>query len=209
MSGSYGPMEFQAEFGVSRETMHDLEAYAGLLEKWNPRINLIAKSTLPELWRRHMADSAQIYSLAGEEGVWMDIGSGAGFPGMVAAVMAKHERPDQRFLLVESDARKAAFLSTVIRETGANAQVKNARVEDLPPVGADILSARALAPMTSLLGFAEQHLKSEGICLFPKGAKAESELTEARESWHIEAEAIPSVTDSQAVIYRIGAFARV
>ena len=209
MSGSYGPKDFQAEFGVSRETMSDLQAYAALLEKWNSRINLVSQSTLPELWRRHMSDSGQVFSLAGAVGLWVDIGSGAGFPGLVAAVMAKNTYPEMRFVLVESDARKAAFLTTVIRETGANAEVKIARIEELPPAGADILSARALAPMGKLLEYAERHRKQGGICLFPKGAQAESELTAARENWHIEAEAIPSVTDSQAVIYRIGAFARV
>ena len=204
-----GSQDFEREFNVSRETLDRLRVYAELLEKWNSRINLVSKSTIPDLWHRHMADSAQILALAPKQGRWLDIGSGAGFPGMVAAIMAREQSPELSFSLAESDERKAAFLATVARETATDANILIGRIEGLDPAKADILSARALAPVSQLLEFAERHLNPGGICLFPKGAQAESELTAARQTWHIEAEAFPSMTDSQASIYRIGAFSRV
>lgn len=196
---------FADKFDVSRETMARLQAYASLLEKWNPKINLVAKSTLPSVWHRHIADSAQIWKLAPLGAcTWLDIGSGAGFPGLVVAAIAAEKAPELQVILVESDRRKSVFLQTAARAMGLKAKVLTERIESLEPQNADILSARALAPLTQLLEYADKHLNEGGTCLFPKGAKAELELTEAASSWHISHKSFPSLTDPEAVILSIG-----
>ncbi|MCA8930663.1 MAG: 16S rRNA (guanine(527)-N(7))-methyltransferase RsmG, partial [Alphaproteobacteria bacterium] len=161
---------FLAERSVSRETLARLAAFAALLEKWNPAINLISAGTVAQIWTRHFLDSAQVFDLAdAKSGLWADLGSGGGFPGLVAAILALEERPGLSFTLVESDRRKAAFLSTAARELGLPVRVMAERIEALPPLGADILTARALAPLPVLLGYAERHLQPGGRALFPKG----------------------------------------
>jgi 16S rRNA (guanine527-N7)-methyltransferase len=189
---------------VSRETMESLTIYANLLEKWNPKINLVSKSTLGNLWERHMVDSAQLFDLAPSgANHWVDLGSGGGFPGMVIAIIAKELRPDMKVTLVESDQRKCAFLRTVSRETKCNAIVHSKRIEALEPLKADVLSARALADLNALLGFAEQHLAQQGLCLFPKGLTWEKELEIAQDSWQFSHQVTKSETDENAVVLRI------
>ncbi len=201
---------FAEVFDVSRETMERLEAYAALLIKWNPKINLVAKSTVSDVWHRHMADSAQLWPLAPEGAkTWMDIGSGAGFPGLVIGAIAAEKAPELKVTLVESDRRKSVFLQSAAREMGILVEVVTQRIEQLEPQGADILSARALSSLTQLLEFAEQHRNPTGTCLFPKGARVDSELTEASSCWHMACETFPSMTDPDAVILRIGEFKRV
>lgn len=193
------PAQFQTRFDVSRETLEKLEAYAAHLRKWNPAINLVSRTTLDDLWTRHLADSAQVFGLlpAGA-GVLVDLGSGAGFPGLVLAILGV---PDVH--LVESDVRKAAFLREVARVTGAPATVHPVRIEvaDTPP--ADIVSARALADLDLLLPWAHGLLKPGGTCLFPKGRTAEDELTAAANSWNMQVERFPSQTDPAGTILRI------
>ncbi|MEP3883034.1 MAG: 16S rRNA (guanine(527)-N(7))-methyltransferase RsmG, partial [Lentilitoribacter sp.] len=189
---------------VSRETYDLLNVYASLLEKWNPRINLVSKSTLDDLWSRHIVDSAQLFELAPQDvDHWVDLGSGGGFPGMVIAILAKELRPDMKVTLVESDQRKCAFLRTVSRETNCNATVHSKRIEALEPQNADILSARALADLNMLLGFAERHLKSSGICLFPKGLTWEKELKTAQDSWQFSHQVNTSEINADSVVLRI------
>ena len=201
---------FAEMFDVSRETMDRLEAYAALLVKWNPKINLVAKSTIPEVWHRHMADSAQLWALAPKGAKsWMDIGSGAGLPGLVIAAIAAEKAPDLKVSLVESDRRKSVFLQSAAREMGITVEVITKRIEALEPQGVDILSARALSSLPQLLEFTEKHRKPEGVCLFPKGARVDSELTEASSCWHMAYQTFPSMTDADAVILRIGEFKRV
>ena len=196
---------FKSKFNVSRETMDKLEAYVALLRKWNPKINLVSKSTLQDVWHRHMADSAQLWALAPEGAKhWLDIGSGAGFPGLVIAAMAAEKAPEMMVTMVESDRRKSVFIQTVAREMGVSVKMKTDRIESIPSENADILSARALASLPQLLEFAEQHRKPNGICLFPKGARVDSELTETSSCWHMSYKKFPSMTDSSAVILRIG-----
>lgn len=200
---------FAEVFDVSRETMDRLTVYAALLEKWNPKINLVAKSTLSNIWHRHMADSAQILVLAPEGAkTWLDIGSGAGFPGLVIAAIASEKAPSLAITLVESDRRKSVFLMTAAREMGVSVKVITKRIETLEPQNADILSARALAPLTQLLDFADKHRNMDGVCLFSKGKRVDSELTEAASCWHMAYETFPSMTDQDAVILRIGEFTR-
>lgn len=192
--------DFQAEAGVSRETLDRLGAYADLLVKWQKSINLVGASTLADLWRRHFLDSAQLYPhLPHDSQPLFDLGSGAGFPGLVLAIMGV---PD--VCLVESDGRKAAFLREVIRATGVSASVHVGRIEAFhPKEKARVITSRALASLDKLLDFAEPLLASEGVCLFLKGQKAREELTDSEKKWKISADLRESVTDPEGVILRI------
>jgi 16S rRNA (guanine527-N7)-methyltransferase len=181
-----------------------LTRYEALLRQWSPRINLVAKSTLDHVWTRHFADSAQLVALApAPVRIWLDFGSGAGFPGLVAAILLRERAEPCRFVLVESDARKCAFLRRVAQELGLDVDVRTTRAEALDPFAADVISARALAPLSQLLALAEPFCRTQTVCLFPKGRTVESELTEARRHWHIDAELLVSVTDPDARIVRI------
>ncbi|MBL1435764.1 MAG: 16S rRNA (guanine(527)-N(7))-methyltransferase RsmG [Rhodobacteraceae bacterium] len=200
---------FAKIFDVSRETIERLEVYEALLKKWNPRINLVSRSTLDEIWHRHFADSAQLFQYIDKKcTIWLDFGSGAGFPGLVAAAMAKDKRPDMRFILVESDQRKAAFLLTVSNALALNASVVSERIESIPPQNADVITARAVASLDQLLVWSAPHAHKSTVLLLPKGNSYESELTAARKHWHIGSEVIPSMTDSSSVILRIEDFER-
>ncbi|WP_137700952.1 16S rRNA (guanine(527)-N(7))-methyltransferase RsmG [Marimonas lutisalis] len=195
---------------VSRETFERLAAFAALLEKWNPRINLVARSTISTLWERHVRDSLQVFQLLDYPADhWADLGSGGGFPGLVVAICAAEAGNPARVTLVESDQRKATFLRTVLRELSIPGQVIARRIETLDPLQADILSARALSDLSQLLSFAERHLAPGGSCLFPKGKNWESEVQTACEAWQFSYDAIPSITESDAVILKIRGLARV
>lgn len=194
---------------VSRETIERLEIYLELLKKWNPAINLVAKSTIDDAWIRHFVDSAQVFKHAGEGwNTWADFGSGGGFPGAVIAILTNEIKPDAQVTLVESDQRKSTFLRNVLRETGCRGDVVAKRIEAVPPLGADIISARALAGLTDLLGFAAQHGREDSTFLFPKGANWQKEVNEAQESWSFDYSAIKSNTDPSAVILKIGGVVR-
>ncbi|NKX45098.1 16S rRNA (guanine(527)-N(7))-methyltransferase RsmG [Roseicyclus persicicus] len=189
---------------VSRETLGRLEVYAALLVKWQKTINLVAPSTLPQLWSRHILDSAQLMEQVPPGATrWLDLGSGGGFPGLVCAAIAAETHPGLRVTLVESDQRKAAFLREAARQMGVTADVIARRIEDLPPTPSDIVSARALAPLVTLCAYAHPHLVPGGLCLFQKGARHAEELATARQGWHIDCTVIPSVTDAEAVLLRI------
>jgi len=195
---------------VSRETQARLEQFADLVRKWSPRINLVSRNDLDDLWSRHVVDSAQLLSLAPENAEnWVDLGSGGGFPGAVIAILAAETRPRLGVTCVEADQRKAAFLRTVSRETSTRLAVRDERVEALPGLNADILSARALASLDVLLSHAMRHLRPGGIALFPKGARHEEELAAARNRWRFDGEAIRSETNPNAVILKLGEISRV
>lgn len=203
-------MSVDAGPSVSRETLERLKTYEALLRKWNQRINLVARSTLPDLWQRHFVDSMQIFDLAPPKvDHWVDLGSGAGFPGLVMAIMALDTGSPARVTLVESDARKCAFLQTVIRETGARARVINDRIENIPPLGADVLSARALSDLGALLGFAELHMRPDGVAIFPKGENWQKEVTAAQTAWTFTSQLAKSKTEEGPVILTITGVARV
>ena len=204
-----GEAAFAAARDVSRETLEQLNVYAALLDKWNPRINLVSRSTLPSLWARHFLDSAQIFDLAPEMAArWCDLGSGGGFPGLVVAILAQAERPALSVTLIESDKRKAGFLRTVARETGLKIVVLSERLEEAEGQAADVLSARALAPLPTLLSHADRHLAPGGLCLFPKGVRHDEERRSALELWRFRCETLPSRTDPDAVIFRISELSR-
>ncbi len=193
-----------AGLNVSRETHEKLSLLERELRRWQAIKNLVGPATLDQIWERHIADSLQLLDLAPEARTWLDLGSGAGFPGLVLAI-AGFDR-GLKVDLVESNSRKCAFLRHIVRLTGARATIHEARLESVIPsfVGkADVVSARALASLTKLLEWTEPLLKAGTTGLFPKGRDAEIELTEARESWTFGLEILPSRTDSEARILRI------
>jgi 16S rRNA (guanine527-N7)-methyltransferase len=189
---------------VSRETREKLQLLERELRRWQAIKNLVGPATLDRIWDRHIVDSLQLLDLAPEARTWLDLGSGAGFPGLVLAI-AGAER-GLRVHLVESNSRKCAFLRHVVRLAGAPATIHEARLEAVIPgfVGqADVVSARALAALPLLLEWTEPLLKAGAIGIFPKGRDAEIELTEARKRWTFAADILPSQTDSEARILRI------
>ena len=184
---------------VPRETQEKLDCYVQLLIKWQARINLISSKTLPEIWHRHILDSAQLVSyLPKSPSVILDMGSGAGLPGVILAILTRH-----RLHLVESDSRKMAFMRTALHETGTSAILHEQRMETVPALRPDIITARALAPLSQLMTLAsgQHHEKIE--YLFLKGREAKQELTTLPACPKIEAKCLPSVTDSQASIIRL------
>lgn len=202
-----GPAEFARAFDVSRETIDQLSRYVALLEQWQPRINLVAGATLREVWHRHIADSAQLVALAPSSAqTWLDLGSGAGFPGLVIAIML-HGTAEARVTLVESDRRKSAFLAEVARQTGISVEIHTARIEQIATQGilapVDVVSARALAPLVRLIPLSLPFFGAETLGLFPKGRDVESELAAARAGWEFDVETTPSLTDADARIVAI------
>ncbi|MEE4189607.1 MAG: 16S rRNA (guanine(527)-N(7))-methyltransferase RsmG [Roseobacter sp.] len=194
---------------VSRETMDDLQRFHDLLVKWNARINLVSKSSIDNVWNRHIWDSYQVNRLAPRATKWADIGSGGGFPALVVAISAKHDTPSRAVVMVESDQRKAAFLRTAIRELSLNAEVFAERVESLPCLEADVISARALADLGALLGYAHSHLADSGVAFFMKGESWENEVEKARQTWSFDLVAHKSITSPKAAILEIKDIARV
>jgi 16S rRNA (guanine527-N7)-methyltransferase len=205
------PEGFREAFPVSRETLGRLCRYGALLEKWQKKINLVGTGTLCDLWRRHILDSAQLMApmLALKKGnpVILDLGSGAGFPGMVLAILDAGE-----VHLVESNRRKCAFLREVARETETTLTIHESRIEDLAPATipgpADIITARALAHLDRILDHAEPFLKDETVCLFLKGRRAMGELTKAEKKWTMRVENINSLSSPSATILRLDHLAR-
>jgi 16S rRNA (guanine527-N7)-methyltransferase len=192
---------------VSRETLDRLSVYESCLYKWQKSINLVSKSTLEIAWQRHFWDSAQLFEHIPSDAVkCVDIGSGAGFPGLVLAILGA-DRPGFQMHLVESDQRKSIFLREIIRLTDAPAKVHNARVED-PAIAAeigicDVVSARACAPLDRLLGWAAPFFGSGTVGLFLKGARAQEELTEAQKSWTFDLHSLSSRAEPGATILKV------
>ncbi len=200
------------DFGanVSRETVELLEAFAAMVRKWNPKINLVSKSTLDDLMTRHIVDSVQIFDIVGPNfNHWADFGSGGGFPGIVVAILAKEAAPQARISLVESDARKCAFLREASRQLGLNVKVFNERIEKVPALQADVISARALARLNILCDFAIRHGGADFTAVFPKGETYQDEIDEAKLTWDFELEVLPSKTEAKAAILKLRNIANV
>lgn len=194
-----------AALAVSRETGERLATYLELLGRWQRRINLVAASTLADPWRRHILDSGQLARLAPPGArVWADLGSGAGLPGLVLAILGVPEMH-----LVESDQRKAAFLREAARVTGAAVTVHATRIESAILPALNVVTARALAPLDRLLPLAAPHLGKDVTAIFPKGRQAQHELTKARAHWHMTAGIVPSLSDPQASILVLQGVSRV
>jgi 16S rRNA (guanine527-N7)-methyltransferase len=190
---------------VSRETLDQLEAMVLTLGRWQKAINLIGRATLEDAWTRHILDSAQVAPLLPQGTKTLtDLGSGAGFPGLVLAAMC----PELDVTLIESDARKGAYLGEAARRMGLAKmpRIVIGRIEAVAPQQADVVTARALAPLGQLLAWAAPHRSAKAICLFHKGKGWQGELTEAGQDWEIEAQPFSSVTDRDAVLLRIDAY---
>jgi len=191
--------------GVSRETLERLQLFHSVLLRWNARINLVSSADAPHIWSRHIADALQLRSLIpadAQRGV--DLGSGAGFPGLVLAIATKIP-----FDLIESDQRKAAFLREAARITCAPCTIHASRIESATLAPAPLITARALAPLSVLLELATPLLAPGGFCLFPKGESAEKEIAAASASWTMRIERHISTTDRSGVILRISEVLRV
>ena len=193
-------------FPVSRETVARLDTYVAMLLRWQTIKNLVAPSTLSTIWTRHIVDSAQIFPLFPDARVWIDMGSGAGFPGLVIAILST-DLPGAHIHLIESNGRKVSFLREVARELALPVTVHHERIEmarPLLPEICDCVTARALAPLIDLLTFQHQHLKIHSPSAFLKGQDIEEELTLAAKCWNIDLELVPSITnpDGQIVLVR-------
>ena len=198
--------DFASVFTVSRETVERLEIYAECLRHWQRAINLVSPATIDDLWHRHFADSAQVLAYATDSKSWADLGSGAGFPGMVLAILSINN-PDFNVQLIESNGKKCAFLRHVARETGVAVEIIEARIETLTkkptltPV--DCVTARALSPLCKLLDYAAPLFADNTKALFLKGREWQGELAEAGKHWSFRSRLHPSRTDPQGQIVEI------
>ena len=193
--------QFQEATGVSKETLQRLQVYANLLEKWQKKINLVGSNTIADLWNRHMYDSAQLFPLLPRSDCTiMDFGSGAGFPGLVLAILG-----GPQVTMVESDGRKCAFLAEAMRESKAGplARLQNCRIEELPTIRVDVVISRGLAPLGKLLAFAEPFLREDSICLFLKGKNVDEELTQTDKNWMMKITKIQSQSDPSGTILKL------
>lgn len=189
---------------VSRETFERLQAFERVFRKWAQRINLVAPSTLNEVWERHILDSAQVVKLGGDANKWLDIGSGGGFPGLIIGTMIA-ERSGASIDLVESNRKKTGFLQAVVGELGLPAKVHSKRIEDVHDIitAPDILSARALAPLPLLLELSAPWLEAGTVALFHKGRDYRQEIEDSAHQWRFDLVEHPSLTDAQGVILEI------
>jgi len=196
---------FAALAGVSRETIHRFARYLELLRRWQTRINLVSKASLADPWRRHFLDSAQLFPLIAPASARLyDIGSGAGFPGLVLAIMGLRD-----VHLIEADQRKAEFLREAARITGAHVSIHVVRAEQFSPADGDFVAARGCAVLAELLGLAKPLLKPSGICIFLKGKGVDAELTDARKIWSMKISRLPSKSDPEGTILRLEELRRV
>ena len=193
--------------GASDAQMADLERFRALLAEWNENLNLVGPSALAAFWPRHAWDSAQLLQIEPQARTWADLGAGAGFPGLVLAILLK-ETPGAHVHLVESLAKRCRFLEAVVGTLNLPATVHNARAEALS-LKVDAVAARAVAPMTRLLGFAEPYLKRGAVGLFLKGQDVASELTEATRYWKFDMKLTPSLSSSEGQVVRVKGLSRV
>ena len=193
---------FQAATGATDAQMADLEAFRVLLAEWNEVMNLVGPSALAEFWPRHAWDSAQLLQRCPDALTWADLGAGAGFPGLVLAILLKG-RANTHVHLVESMAKRCRFLSEVVNQLTLPATVHNRRAEELSGLKVDAVTARAMAPMVRLLGYAQPFLKRGAKGLFLKGQDVEAELTEATKYWKFEADLAPSLSSETGRIVEL------
>lgn len=194
---------------VSRETEDKLKQFLALLQKWNSKINLVSRQSIEDAWTRHIMDSLQVVDLLGS-GVcsYADFGSGGGFPGVVVAIAMNEKKAEFQANLVESDQRKSAFLRGVSRETKVPMTILSERIEVIKPLNVDVVTARALAPLSKLLEYTDRHMSQTGKAIFLKGENWEKELRDAQNQWNFTWEARKSLTNPDAVILEIGDLSR-
>ena len=191
---------FQQKTGVSYETLTKLDRYAELLAEWNQKFNLVAEKSLPEIWTRHFLDCAQLWPLIPPTAKTIaDMGSGAGFPGFVLAIMASESRADLQ-PLIESTGKKANFLRAVADESKINAVIRQCRAEVIRDLKADVVTARALSPLPELLKLSNTLINNTSVCIFLKGKSYIDELTESQRYWTFACEKIPSVSHDSGTV---------
>ncbi len=196
--------EFVKSLNVSRETLNGFYEYKALLYKWNEKINLVSKHTLINIWERHFLDSGQIIINVEASGKrWVDVGSGAGFPGLVVALLLRDRKVDCDLVLVEKNPKKVFFLKEVIRKLNLSVEVVNENIYTLEPLNADILTARAFSELNNLMEIAFRHRKKEGICLFLKGENYKIELDKTLNNWFFDYDIVGSLSSSSGNIIRV------
>ena len=191
------------DMDVSRETINNLKQFAKLVENWGKSINLVSKHSLPHIWQRHISDSAQIAKMIKPQKNWVDLGSGGGFPALVLAILFKEKSPETRITMIESDQRKAAFLLSCSQKLCLNTRVIQKRIEKSEQQNAQVISARALADLSTLIGYAQYHLSPNGKCLFLKGKSYKKEIEIARKEWFFNCKIWPSITNEESAILEI------
>ena len=198
----FGPETFALAIGVSRETMEHLRAYAEMVEQWSARHNLVSRASLAGLWRRHFLDSAQLLPLIPDEArSLVDLGSGAGFPGLVLAELLRDRA--FRVVLYEATRKKCQFLAAAAERLGLDIEIRNDRIEDAEREPFDVVTARACAPLPILVGYAHRFWSPQTVALFLKGQNVGAELTEANKSWSMSTQRHPSRSDPSGVILAI------
>ncbi len=201
---------FAEHLNVSRETLEKLDRFVELLGKWTVSINLIARKARDDVWIRHILDSAQLDRFIPDNAMKIvDIGSGGGLPALVLAILSTEKATHRHFTLIESDLRKCAFLSLVIRELGLSAEVLAQRSEVVTPQQADVITSRAFAPLDRMMPELERHLSEAGCALLLKGRGASDEIKQARQNWNFTVELNPSITEPSASIIRLDQISRV
>ena len=196
--------EFIKSLNVSRETLKGFYEYKTLLSKWNEKINLVSKNTLVDIWERHFLDSGQIIKHVEASGKrWVDVGSGAGFPGLVVALLLRDRKIDCNLVLVEKNPKKGFFLNEVIRKLNLNVVVVNDNIYTLEPLNADILTARAFSELNNLIEISFRHRKKEGLCLFLKGENYRFELDKTLNYWFFDYDIVESLSSSSGKIIRV------
>jgi len=203
------PEDIAEAFNVSRETVEDLRNFTSLVQRWTKAVNLVSAASLPHIWSRHVLDSAQLFHLVQTSPArWVDLGSGGGFPAIVCALLARDAGWATQFTLVDADRRKVAFLATAARDLRLSVTLLPKRVEEIEPQDADLVTARAFAPLTDLFAAAERHVRPETILLLPKGARHREEITAAEKDWRFTLKMHPSITDPDARILECAALGR-
>lgn len=188
-------------YNVSRETFDKLKHYQSMLIEWQSKFNLVSSSTLDDAWNRHFLDSVQLFQyIPNQAKVLYDFGSGAGFPGMVLAIIANEKMPDLQVSLIESITKKTLYLNAVKSETNTNVTILNDRIENLQLPKADVITSRAMASLTELLGYAYKFCKKESVCIFPKGKKYAEELSEAHKRWKFKCQIVASTQSDEGKI---------
>ena len=196
--------KFIKSLNVSRETLKGFHEYKTLLSKWNEKINLVSKNTLVDIWERHFLDSGQIIKHVEASGKrWVDVGSGAGFPGLVVALLLRDRKIDCDLVLVEKNQKKGFFLKEVIRKLNLSVEVVNDNIDTLEPLNADILTARAFSELNNLIEIAFHHRKKEGICLFLKGENYRIELDKPLNYWFFDYDIVDRLSSSSGKIIRV------
>ncbi len=202
-TSDYTSLDFARELGVARETVSRLSTYVEILTVRNQQLNLVSESTMQQVWRRHILDSAQLVEqIPASAKTLVDLGSGAGFPGMVLAIMLS-ERPGLKVHLIESTQKKCRFLEEVGEATHAPIQVHWTRVESVKNLRADVITARAVAPLEKLLKLAYPYFRPSSTGLFLKGKSLSHELTLASKSWKLDSTPVPSRSDPSGIVLRV------